>query len=183
MEMFMCHGQKKHVLLLLAFHWKKCTQPQLLLLAFLQEKLTQPQLIAKENKKCSLPCISESVSHSVMSESQQPHGLQPDWFLCSWDSPGMNTGGGSHSLLQGIFPTEGSNLGIPYCKQILYHLSHQGSPILSMCVLCSVTLVFPTLCHLMDCSPPGSSVHKILQARILEWVAMPFSRGSSRPRN
>ena len=95
----------------------------------------------------------------------------------------MNTGGGSHSLLQGIFPTEGSNLGIPYCKQILYHLSHQGSPILSMCVLCSVTLVFPTLCHLMDCSPPGSSVHKILQARILEWVAMPFSRGSSRPRN
>ena len=37
----------------------------------------------------------------------------------------------------------------------------------------------PTLCDLMDCSPPGSSVHGILQARILEWVAMPSSRGSS----
>ena len=37
----------------------------------------------------------------------------------------------------------------------------------------------PTLCDLMDYSPPGSSVHGILQARILEWVAMPFSRGSS----
>ena len=41
----------------------------------------------------------------------------------------------------------------------------------------------PTLCNPMDCSPPGSSVHRILQARILEWVAMLSSRGSSRPRD
>ena len=41
----------------------------------------------------------------------------------------------------------------------------------------------PTLCDPMDCSPPGSSVHGILQARILEWVAISFSRGSSRPRD
>ena len=41
----------------------------------------------------------------------------------------------------------------------------------------------PTVCHPMDCSPPGSSVHRILQARILEWVAMPFSRESSWPRD
>ena len=41
----------------------------------------------------------------------------------------------------------------------------------------------PTLCDLMDFSPPGSSVHGILQARIVEWVAVPFSRGSSRPRD
>ena len=40
-----------------------------------------------------------------------------------------------------------------------------------------------TLCHPMDCSPPGSSVHGVLQARILEWVAIPFSGGSSRPRD
>ena len=40
-----------------------------------------------------------------------------------------------------------------------------------------------TLCHPMDCSPPGSSVHGILQARILEWVAISFSRGSSQPRD
>ena len=41
----------------------------------------------------------------------------------------------------------------------------------------------PTLCNAMDCSPSGSSVHGILQARILEWVAISFSRGSSRPRD
>ena len=42
--------------------------------------------------------------------------------------------------------------------------------------------LYPTLCDPMDCSPPGSSVCGVLQARMLEWVAMPFSRGSSRPR-
>ena len=41
----------------------------------------------------------------------------------------------------------------------------------------------PTLCDPMDCSPPGSFVHGILQARILEWVAISFSRGSSQPRD
>ena len=41
----------------------------------------------------------------------------------------------------------------------------------------------PTLCDPVDCSPPGSSVHGILQARILEWVAISFSRGSSQPRD
>ena len=41
----------------------------------------------------------------------------------------------------------------------------------------------PTLCDPTDCSSPGSSVHGILQARILEWVAIPFSRGSSQPRD
>ena len=47
----------------------------------------------------------------------------------------------------------------------------------------SVTQLCPTLCNPMDGSPPGSSVHGILQARILEWVAIPFSRGSSQPRD
>ena len=54
---------------------------------------------------------------------------------------------GCYVLLQGIFPTQGSNPGLPHCRQILYHLSHQGSP------------------------------------RILEWVAYPFSRGSSQSRD
>ena len=44
------------------------------------------------------------------------------------DSPGKNTGVDCHSLLQRIFPTQGSNLGLPHCGEILYHLSHQGSP-------------------------------------------------------
>ena len=63
------------------------------------------------------------------------------------DSPGKNTRVGWHDLLQGTFPTQGLNPGVLYCRWILYHLSHQGSP------------------------------------RTLDWVAYPFSRGSSRPRN
>ena len=46
-----------------------------------------------------------------------------------------------------------------------------------------VTQSCPTLCNLMDCSPPGFSIHGILRARILEWIAISFSRASSRPRN
>ena len=63
------------------------------------------------------------------------------------NSPGQTTAVGSLSLLQGNFPTQGSNPGLPHCRQILYQLSHERSP------------------------------------RILEWVAYPFSRGSSQPRN
>ena len=48
--------------------------------------------------------------------------------LRAWNSPGKNTGVGSHSFLQGIFPTQASNPGLPHCKQILYHLTHQDSP-------------------------------------------------------
>ena len=47
--------------------------------------------------------------------------------MTPWNSPGQNTGGGSLSLLQGIFPTQGLNPGLLYCRQILYWLSHQGS--------------------------------------------------------
>ena len=68
-------------------------------------------------------------------------------FVTPWDSPGQNTGVGSLSLLQGIFPTQGSNPGLAHRRWILYQLSHKGSP------------------------------------RMLEWVAYPFSIGSSRPRN
>ena len=53
---------------------------------------------------------------------------------------------------------------------------------LSCAVLCLVAQSCPTLCKPMDSSPPGSSVHGILQARILEWVALPSSRRSSQPR-
>ena len=61
-----------------------------------------------------------------MSDSLQPHGLQPTRLLCPWDFPGKNTGVGCHFLLQGIFLTQGSNSGLLHCRQILYHLSHQG---------------------------------------------------------
>ena len=65
---------------------------------------------------------------SVMSDSLWPHGLYPARLLCPWDSPGKNTGVGSHSLLQGIFLTQELNPGLLHCRWILYHLSHQRSP-------------------------------------------------------
>ena len=92
----------------------------------------------------SLTCKrkSESESHSVVSDSLQPHGL-----YSLWNSLGQNTGMGSLSLLLGIFPNQGLKPGLPHCRRILYPLSHKRSP------------------------------------RILEWVAYPFSRASSQPRN
>ena len=68
------------------------------------------------------------LSHSVVSNSFRPHGLWPARLLCPRDSPGKNTGVGCHFLLQGIFPTHRLNQGLLHCRQILYHLSHQGSP-------------------------------------------------------
>ena len=76
-----------------------------------------------------------------MSDSLWPHGV-----YSPWNSPSQNTGVGSLSLLQGVFPTQGWNPGLPHCRRI-YQLSHKGSP------------------------------------RILEWVAYPFSSGSSGLRN
>ena len=74
------------------------------------------------NRRSIMKYKSESLS--VMSDSLRPHGL-----YSPWNSPGQNTGVGSHSLLQGIFPTQGSNPGLPHCRQwILYQLSHKGSP-------------------------------------------------------
>ena len=63
-----------------------------------------------------------------MSDSLRSHELESARLLCPWNSPGKNTGVGCHALLHGIFLTQGSNLGLLHCRQILYHLSHQGSP-------------------------------------------------------
>ena len=63
-----------------------------------------------------------------MSDSLRPHRLYPTRLLCPWNSPGNNTGVGSHSLLQRIFPSQGLNPGLLHCRQILYPLSHQESP-------------------------------------------------------
>ena len=65
----------------------------------------------------------ESESHSVLSDSLRPHGLHSPW-----NSPGQNTGVGSHSLLQGILPTQRLNSDLRHCRRILHQLSHQGSP-------------------------------------------------------
>ena len=137
-----------------------------------------------------------------------------DHTVCPWNSPGQNTEVGSLSLLQGIFPTQGSNSGLPHCRRILYQLSHKGSPRILEWVAYSFSGDLPnpgiepgspawqvdslptelsgkpkvtqsclTLCNPMDCSLPGSSVRGIFQARVLEWVAVSFSRRSSQPRD
>ena len=69
--------------------------------------------------------------HAVVSDSLQPHGLEPTRLLCPWDSPGKNTAVGNHSLLQAIFPTQEPNLGLLHSRRILYHLSLQGSPVVT----------------------------------------------------
>ena len=63
-----------------------------------------------------------------MSDSLQHFGLYPARLLCPWNSPGKNTGVDCHSFLQGIFLTQGLNLDFLRCRQILYCLSHWGSP-------------------------------------------------------
>ena len=67
--------------------------------------------------------ILESERLWVVSDSLRPHGL-----YSPWNSPGKNTGMSSLSLLQGIFPTQKLNLGLPHCRQILLQPSHKGSP-------------------------------------------------------
>ena len=66
-----------------------------------------------------------------------------------------------------------------YYLRKFWYLSDCGTS----CLKVKVSSLCPTLCGLMDCSLPGSSVHGIFQARILEWVAIPFSRGSWQPRD
>ena len=67
---------------------------------------------------------------------------------------------GCHSLLHGLFQTQGLNSGLLHCRQILF----------SSVQFSSVTQSCPTLCDPVDCSLPGFSVHGTLQARLLEWV-------------
>ena len=82
-----------------------------------------------------------------MSDSVRPQRRQPTRFPGPWDSPGKNTGVGCHFLLQ--------------CMKV-----KSESEVAQLC---------PTSSDPMDCSPPGSSIHGICQARVLEWVAIAFS--------
>ena len=76
---------------------------------------------------CGYVCMY--VRRSVTSSIFCPSELELTRLLCPWDPPDRNTGVGSHSHLQGIFPTQGLNPGLLYYRQILYQLSHQRSPI------------------------------------------------------
>ena len=97
-------------------------------------------------------CVCVCVSCLVMSNSLQPHRPQPTRPLHPWDSPGKNTGVGCHFLLQ--------------CMKVKNEVAQ----------LC-LTLGNPT-----DYSQPGSSIHGIFQARVLEWVAISFPKRNCRKR-
>ena len=90
---------------------------------------------------------SVQISCSVVSDSVRPHRRQPTRLPCPWDSLGKNTGVGCYFLLQ--------------CMKL-----KSESEVAQSC---------PTLSDPMDCSLPGSSVHGIFQARVLEWGAIAFS--------
>ena len=105
-----------------------------------------------------------------MSNSLQPYGPEPARLLCPWDSPGKNTGVECHALLQGIFPTQGST---PH----LLHLLHWQVSSLPLVPPRKVKVKGAQSCPTL-CDPIDYRVHGILQARILEWVAVTFSRGS-----
>ena len=106
-----------------------------------------------------------------------PHGLQPTRLLCSWDFLGKKNGVGCHFLLQGDLPDSGTKLVSPALAGRFFTTEALEK---SENVSCSVVSdsLWP---H--GHRPPGSSIHGILQPRILEWVASPFSRGSSQPRD
>ena len=108
--------------------------------------------------------------------------LRADSLSAELQRKPKNTGVGGLSLLQHIFQTQELNWGLLHSRWILYQLSSQGSQ-KHQWVVVLVAQSCPLLCDLMDCSQPGSCVHGILQARMLEWVAIPFSRGSSWPRD
>ena len=90
---------------------------------------------------------SDQISRSVVSDSVRPHRWQPTRLPQPWDSPGKNTGVGCHFLLQ--------------CMKV-----KSESKVVQSCL---------THSDPMDCSPPGSSIHGIFQARVLEWGAIAFS--------
>ena len=82
-----------------------------------------PHPTSVSRHKPRLTSVLQSEWKSVRSDSLWPHGL-----CCPWNSLGQNTGVGSLSLLQGFFPTQGSNPGLLHSRWILYQLSHKGSP-------------------------------------------------------
>ena len=82
---------------------------------------------------------------SVISNFLQPHGL-----YSPWNSPGQNTGMDIFSILQGIFPMQGLNPGLPHCRWALNQMSHQGSPYFDACQsLNSHWLSFQTMAQII----------------------------------
>ena len=98
-------------------NWALCKHPmQLHYLWFYAASLACQQKEKEEKQAWSLHIVKWKWSRSVVSDSLRPHGLGPTRLLPPWDSPGKTTGVDCHFLLQGIFPTQGSNPGLPHSR-------------------------------------------------------------------
>ena len=92
--------------------------------------------------QCLAPVRVRLVAQSCLTLCN-PMDCSPPGSSVHGDSPGKNTGVGCHALLQGIFPIQGSKPGLPHCRQIFYHLSHQGSPYIHIYILILFRFFFP----------------------------------------
>ena len=93
--------------------------------------LTQDKVFCLLMPSFHLDEVSESFSYEVKESESVSRSVSltlRDSMVYPWNFPGKNTGVGRHSLLQGIFPTQGLNPGLLHCRQILHRLNHQGSP-------------------------------------------------------
>ena len=154
-------------------------------LACVNTEATTLYLLVKNNYSKNIchyiTVIVISESCSVISNYLWLHGL-----YSPWNSPDQYSGVGSLSHLQGIFPTQGSNAGLLHCRQILYQLSHKGSPR----ILEWIAYPFSSRPYWARNRTEVSCIAgrfitnwAIRGARMLQWVAMPSSRGSSQPRD
>ena len=120
-------------------------------------------------------CKDNSVkwSRSVVSDSLRPRGL-----YSPRNSPGQDTGVGSHSLLQGIFPTQGSNPGLPHCRRILYWLSHQESPKIQVKNLPAMPETWVRFLSWEDPLEKGMATHSSILSWRIPWTEEPGMAGS-----
>ena len=104
----------------------------------------------QENNTCN-NFQQKYVSCLVVFDSLRSHELQPIKLHCPWNSLGKNTGVGSHSLLQEIFPNQGLNPGLLHCRQILYPLSHKGRPPTYIIYCCTCLSCNTIMCKALFC--------------------------------
>ena len=123
-----------------------------------------------------------SESYSVVAKSLRPHGL-----YSPWNSPGQNTGVGTHSLIHGIFQTQGSNPGLPHLQADSLPADAEGKPkktgVGSLSLLQGIVPTQESNQGLLHCRQILYPLTHQGCPRILESVACPFSRVSSQPRN
>ena len=121
-------------------------------------------------QSCSVPGSSNILQPAAHSGQQLP-GKSLRWFCCRVP------------LVRHFLVSSSPQHAQGWISGKFQWASFQQVPLVCVCVCILSHFSSPTLWAPMDCSPPGSSVHGILQIRILEWVAMPFSRASSPPRD